>query len=181
MIVSIIIIISALIWLGIESDWLMVNLVINSNQENHKFCIWYPGLWIKTFKEYMPNNNYLPNCFSYNIHQFIAEPDYSEKTKYEGYVFQTKENRYKGYRHFHIIELGAGLYNNIIQGFEPVICGIKWLDKHWNDLADFEPQIELLSGNGYKQTMTFRTNEDSIIKQAIKNNTGKKFFKSIIR
>ena len=71
------------------------------------------------------------------------------------------------YRHYNI-ELSPGV---------TVMCGQKWLDKHYHDLDNYEPQVELYFGNGYKQTFTLRKPE--LIKQIVKINTGKKYFRQL--
>ncbi len=89
----------------------------------------------------------------HNVNLFIPRPDYS-------YVPACKH--YK-------IELSCGV---------KVMCGQKWLDKHYHDLDDYHPEVELYFGNGYKQTFTLKKPE--LMGKIVKINTGKRYFKQLM-
>lgn len=71
------------------------------------------------------------------------------------------------YKHYNI-ELSPGV---------TVMCGQKWLDKHYHDLDNYEPRVELYFGNGYRQNFTLR--KPQLMKSIIKINVGKKYFKKL--
>ena len=134
MIATIIVIGLAFTWLGYETDWIRVRLLIGSSlspldrwcNEFHLSPKYFDFVWVPL--------------------EFSAVPSYKQ---------------YK-------IELSPGV---------TVMCGQKWLDKHYHDLDNYEPRVELYFGNGYRQTFTLKKPE--LMKQIIKINTGKKYFKAL--
>ena len=70
-----------------------------------------------------------------------------------------------------------GHYNIELSPGVGVMCGQKWLDKHYHDLDNYEPKVELYFGNGYRQTFTLRKPE--LMLKIMKINTGKKYFKHL--
>jgi hypothetical protein len=55
------------------------------------------------------------------------------------------------------------------------LCGVAWLKSREHPVPI--PRVQLYFGNGYKQTFTLRKPE--LMKQIIKINTGKKYFKEL--
>lgn len=163
MIPTIIWLILLFIWLGYESDWFRVELPIVPSQELS--CTWLPGLWINTFAEIGFFFNYRE---SFDKTWLADMPTgFGERPK-QGYEILTHTQNLILSNHYHI-RLSAGI--------EP-ICGRQWLNRHWADLEDYHPQVELYFGNGYRQTFTLRKPE--LMKEIIKINTGKKYFKELM-
>ena len=69
-------------------------------------------------------------------------------------------------------------WNKLTMGadIEPV-CGWKWIKDNLQVVPVY--RIQLYYGNGYKQTMTLKNPDGNILKQAIKINTGKKYFRKL--
>ena len=143
-------------WLLYETQWLTVRLPQYVEVVEYPSCEIAYAKWLTEMAVYS----------EHNVRCFIPRPDYSEKRVYAGYVITHNSDRcWDKYT----VQLSPGIEN--------VLCDNKWLNKHWNDLKDYEPTIELILGTGYKQTMTIR--KDSILKQVIKLNTGKKFLRQL--
>ncbi|KKN18459.1 hypothetical protein LCGC14_0955680 [marine sediment metagenome] len=60
-----------------------------------------------------------------------------------------------------------GLYDICLSPNTDTLCGKKWLDKHWNDLADYQPKVEMNIG-GVRYKMTIK--QPSILKDVMRVN-----------
>jgi len=113
-------------------------------------------------------------CFGIRESCFIAPNDWSQEPVHrDGYIiYSTFINRASDakYLNKHLVQLSPGVKN--------VLSGKAWLDKHWADLEDYHPTVELYFGNGYKQTFTLKKPE--LMKQIIKINTGKRYFRQLV-
>lgn len=69
-------------------------------------------------------------------------------------------------------------WNKLTMGAEiEPICGWNWIKNTPQVVPVYK--IQLYYGNGYKQTMTLKNPGGTILRQAIKINTGKKYFKKL--
>ena len=71
-----------------------------------------------------------------------------------------------------------GAWGKITKGAhnEP-LCGWDWIKNNLQVVPVYK--IELYYGNGYRQTMTLKNPAGKILREAIKINTGKKYFKKL--
>jgi hypothetical protein len=144
MIPTIIILALAFYWLLIETDYLRVNLLAQP--------VDYRKLWLETFDEYYHNlEGLLTDKHEYN-------EDYIHYTPHGYTIVQSLKNKAKS----------NGTYQILLSPcVEDTLCGKDWLDKHWNDLADYKPEIYLAIGD-IKYNMTVRNPE--IIKDVMRVN-----------
>ncbi len=150
MTIALIIIALAFIWLGYETEWLTVRLLVGSGQVDYPSSPYSFGRWLKEFDFHFAN-------------PFIGQPDYSQVPQPKlGFVF-TALNCRNSWSDRYTIELSAGVENNK----EPVLCGKKWLNKHWNDLVDYKPQIEI-SAYGVTHKMTLKSADTKLLRDIAK-------------
>ena len=71
-----------------------------------------------------------------------------------------------------------GAWNKLTKGadIEP-ICGWGWIKNNLQVVPTY--RIQLYYGNGYKQDITLKNPDGKTIKEVIKINTGKKYFKKL--
>lgn len=163
----IVLIILEFAWLGYETKWLTIRLPKGASNKEPLSCPWLAGVWFNEFKFYRPDCNTI---------FFPIVYDYGEPPAKTGFVFQTQYNRHPNARHdCWVIELSVG----ILDSGNGLLCGKDWLNKHWADLNDYHPKVELCFGNGYKQTFTLKKPE--LIRQIVKINTGKQYFKQLAK
>lgn len=148
--------------LGYATKWFTIRLYKGKAQRQKEIPL--ARLWWKTFEFYHPYRN--PKFFPpKELPTYIPEIT----------GFRIVNARPKGWH-----ERGlTGLYTVYLNpGIREVLCGADWLDKHWADLKDYTPKVELDYGNGYHQTFTLK--KPKLIKEIIKINTGKKYFKQLM-
>lgn len=159
MIATIIIIGLAFTWLGYETNWMRVRLLAGGLVKPTPIPVTLKQ-WQTVFRPYR----------SLKELDFIAPMVYSHKpVKHTGYcVYRTsvKQHTY------------PEIYSIYLSPNTDALVSRQWLDKHWADLEDYHPTVELYFGNGYKQTFTLR--KPKLMKQIIKINTGKKYFKHLV-
>lgn len=105
----------------------------------------------------------LPKTAAYHIHYTLGRSHFSPTKCYEMPNWNYSDALY------HIF---------LSPGLNDVLCGWEWLNEHCADLVNYHPKVELCFGNGYKQTFTLKKPE--LIKQIVKINTGKKYFKQLL-
>ena len=155
MIPCFIIILLALAWLGYETDWLTVRLLYGAPTAEP---IDLRALWLDTFNP----------LIGYNYERLLSQPR-GEATYTDMPPFRLQQIDMRDYA----AELSIGVrYNK-----EPYLCGIEWLRKHLHGLDTYFPRVELYYGNGYSQKFTLK--DPRLMKQVIKINTGKKYFKEL--
>ena len=150
-----IIILLALAWLGYETDWLTVRLLYGAPTAEP---IDLRALWIDTFDELL----------AYNYKGFLSKI-IGEATVTDMPPFSRIRITIADYAE----ELSIGVRHN----HEPFLCGMKWLNKNLHSLDNYFPRVELYYGNGYSQKFTLK--DPRLMKQVIKINTGKKYFKEL--
>jgi len=145
MIPTIIILLGALYWLLRETDYLRVRLLVGEPIDLGK-------LWIDTF---VPLVGLRTLKYGLSEHEHIA----SWRDNPVGYVIrQSLNGKARTNGHYEIL---------VSPCVEDVLCGKKWVDKHWNDLADYKPEVFMAIG-GVRYNMTIKKPE--IIKDVMRVN-----------
>lgn len=75
---------------------------------------------------------------------------------------------------------GAMSWQEMAKEWVSPICGWDWIFEHEHDLDDYSPTVELYYGNGYKQTFTLKPNHFKVMREIMRINTGKKYFKQLM-
>ena len=145
--ITLIIIGLAFIWLGYETDWMRVRLLVGISIKP------FPNRWFDTF-----------NLGKWAVDSFTArEGEYSDNghRQYLGYAIKQTLSNAKPHKYIDKYVVA------VCPGIKDVLCGKAWLDKHWNDLADYRPKVEMSIG-GVRYNMTIK--QPTIIKDIMKAN-----------
>ena len=144
MIATILILLLAFGWLGYETDWMRVRLPIGQPD--------YGKRWIDMF---VPLVGLRTLEYGLSEHEHIA----SWRNNPIGCVIRQSLNaRAKINGHYEVI---------VSTGVQEVLCTKKWVEKHWNDLADYQPKVEMVIG-GVRYNMTIK--QPAIIKDIMRVN-----------
>jgi len=139
MIIVIAVLVTAFSWLLKETDWLRVRLLAGKEV----VLIDYRRVWIDTFHR----QGFFRLEEALTAHVYPSFP----KEKKVGYTFYNCLKP-KGKPSDLVFEV------TLSPGVKDVLCGTKWLDKHWNDLVDYVPAVQMNIG-GVRYDMTIKTTE----------------------
>ncbi len=164
MITALIVILLALYWLMLETNWLRIRLAIGATFPLGASCPIPIAVWLSTFDE--------DAYHEHNVNLFIPKPVYySEPESKTGYVLlNSNAQKAVNYndRYTYVVCLSPGV--------ELPLVSRNWLNEHWNDLVDYKPWVELKIGDGYKQTFTLKKPE--LMKKIVAVNMNRNFFRS---
>ncbi len=137
----------AFYWLLVETDYLRIRLLAGRDID-------YGKLWIETFGHFV----------SGGLVRALTEQGEAPFFKRDviGYRIIQSLNG-KGAK-----DANADTYDIMVSpGIKEILCGGAWLNSHWNDLKDYQPQFELVVG-GNRYNMTIR--KPSVLAEVMKVN-----------
>ena len=133
MIPTLVIIALAFTWLLFETDFMRVRLLVGED-------INYFTRWLTEFRRFGIKET--------NFEAPITYP--TEPIKYTGYcINRTLKKSIHHYPEIYLIYLSPNC---------DALISRQWLDKHWNDLADYKPEVEMTIG-GVRYKMLIKAPE----------------------